>query len=71
MTSPCNGSQELKRREQIRDETVEIVNRETRAWDTKDVALLISVFHTDMVWAVARNSSVARSDGLGDGHGPL
>src|ERR1700686_825965 len=50
MTSPCNGGQELKRREQIRDEIVEIVNRETRAWDTKDVALLISVFHTDMVW---------------------
>jgi ketosteroid isomerase-like protein len=50
MTSPCNGGRELKRREQIRDEIVEIVNRETRAWDTRDVALLISVFHTDMVW---------------------
>ena len=29
----------------------EIVDRETRAWDTKDVALLLSVFHPDMVWA--------------------
>jgi SnoaL-like domain len=29
----------------------EIVNRETRAWDTKDVSLLLSVFHPDMVWA--------------------
>jgi ketosteroid isomerase-like protein len=28
----------------------EIVNRETRAWDTKDVELLLSVFHPDMVW---------------------
>ena len=29
----------------------EIVERETRAWDTGDVALLLSVFHPDMVWA--------------------
>lgn len=28
----------------------EIVNRETRAWDTQDVELLMSVFHPDMVW---------------------
>ena len=28
----------------------EIVNRETRAWDTQDVELLVSVFHPDMVW---------------------
>lgn len=28
----------------------EIVERETRAWDTKDVGLLLSVFHPDMVW---------------------
>jgi ketosteroid isomerase-like protein len=31
-------------------EITEIVNRETRAWDTKDVSLLISIFHPDMVW---------------------
>ena len=31
-------------------EIEEIVNRETRAWDTKDARLLISVFHPDMVW---------------------
>jgi hypothetical protein len=31
-------------------EITEIVNRETRAWDTQDVNLLISVFHHDMVW---------------------
>jgi ketosteroid isomerase-like protein len=28
----------------------EIVDRETRAWDTGDVELLLSVFHPDMVW---------------------
>ncbi len=31
-------------------EIEEIVNRETRAWDTKDARLLISIFHPDMVW---------------------
>ncbi len=28
----------------------EIVSRETHAWDTRDVDLLLSVFHPDMVW---------------------
>ncbi len=28
----------------------EIVARETRAWDTKDADLLLTVFHPDMVW---------------------
>lgn len=28
----------------------EIVDRETRAWDARDVDLLLSVFHPDMVW---------------------
>lgn len=31
-------------------EIEEIVNRETRAWDTRDAGLLLSVFHPDMVW---------------------
>lgn len=31
-------------------EITEIVNRETRAWDTQDVNLLISIFHPDMIW---------------------
>ena len=31
-------------------EIEEIVNRETRAWDTQDVNLLITIFHPDMVW---------------------
>ncbi|PYO76929.1 MAG: hypothetical protein DMD67_07375 [Gemmatimonadetes bacterium] len=28
----------------------EIVNRETRAWDTQDAGLLVSCFHPAMVW---------------------
>jgi ketosteroid isomerase-like protein len=28
----------------------EVVERETRAWDTQDVELLLSIFHPDMVW---------------------
>jgi hypothetical protein len=31
-------------------EIVEIVNRETKAWDTQDVNLLLTIFHPDMVW---------------------
>ena len=34
----------------VEEQIAEIVNRETRAWDTKDVELLLSVFHPDMVW---------------------
>jgi ketosteroid isomerase-like protein len=40
----------VKPRAEVEKEIAEIVNRETRAWDTKDVALLITVFHPDMVW---------------------
>jgi ketosteroid isomerase-like protein len=35
---------------EIEQEITDIVNRETRAWDTKDVELLITIFHPDMVW---------------------
>jgi hypothetical protein len=28
----------------------EMVDRETRAWDTQDVDLLMTIFHPDMVW---------------------
>jgi ketosteroid isomerase-like protein len=34
----------------LRQEIEEIVQRETRAWDTQDVDLLLTVFHPDMVW---------------------
>ncbi len=33
-----------------RQQIEEIVNRETRAWDTQDIDLLMSIFHPDMVW---------------------
>jgi ketosteroid isomerase-like protein len=34
----------------IRKQIEEIVDRETRAWNTQDVTLLLTVFHHDMVW---------------------
>lgn len=34
----------------------EIVNRETRAWDTQDVNLLMTLFHPDMVWVWPRTA---------------
>jgi hypothetical protein len=34
----------------VRSEIEEIVDRETRAWDTGDVDLLLTVFHPDMAW---------------------
>jgi ketosteroid isomerase-like protein len=33
-----------------REQIEEIVNRETHAWDTRDVDLLMTIFHRDMVW---------------------
>lgn len=35
---------------EVRAQIEEIVDRETRAWDTQDLDLLLSVFHPDMVW---------------------
>jgi ketosteroid isomerase-like protein len=32
------------------NEIKEIINRETRAWSEKNLQLLLSVFHPDMVW---------------------
>ncbi len=36
--------------DEVEAEIREMVDRETRAWDTKDAALLLSIFHPDMVW---------------------
>ena len=36
--------------EEIKTQIQEIVNRETRAWDTQDIDLLMSIFHPEMVW---------------------
>jgi ketosteroid isomerase-like protein len=32
------------------NEIVEIVERETRAWDAQDIDLLMTIWHPDMVW---------------------
>lgn len=37
--------------EDITLEIRELVDRETKAWDTQDADLLVSIFHPDMVWA--------------------
>lgn len=34
----------------LKAEIQEIIDRETKAWDTQDVELLLSIFHPDMVW---------------------
>ena len=34
----------------IKEQIESIVNRETRAWDTQDVDVLMTIFHPDMVW---------------------
>ncbi len=34
----------------------EIIERETHAWDTQDVKLLLTVFHPDMVWPWPKHS---------------
>jgi len=47
----------VKSADAIRDEIVEIVNRETRAWDTKNADLLLSIFHPDMVWPWPKTAS--------------
>lgn len=38
------------------NEIREIVNRETTAWNTQDVDLLLTIFHTDMVWPWPRTN---------------
>jgi ketosteroid isomerase-like protein len=35
---------------QVEREIEEIIHRETRAWDSKDADLLLTIFHPDMVW---------------------
>ena len=41
---------------EIRKQIEEIVNRETRAWDTQDADLLMTIFHYDMVWPWPRTA---------------
>lgn len=37
-------------------EIAEMVDRETKAWNTQDVNLLITLFHQDMVWPWPKTS---------------
>ena len=38
-------------------EIIEMVNKETKAWDTQDINLLLSIFHPDMVWPWPKTST--------------
>lgn len=38
-------------------EIMEMVNKETKAWDTLDTNTLVSLFHPDMVWPWPRTST--------------
>ncbi len=40
----------------VKAEIEEIVTRETKAWDTQNVDLLLSIFHPDMVWPWPKTS---------------
>jgi ketosteroid isomerase-like protein len=40
----------------VEQEIEEIVNRETHAWDTQNVELLLSIFHPDIVWPWPMNA---------------
>ena len=46
----------MKDKHGIKKEIEEIVDRETRVWNTKDIALLLTIFHPDMVWPWPRDS---------------
>ena len=43
--------------EGIEQEIEEMVHRETRAWDTQEVDLLLSIFHPDIVWPWPRTAT--------------
>ncbi len=43
-------------KEQAIHQIEEMVNKETLAWNTKDVELLISLIHPDMVWPWPKNA---------------
>lgn len=40
----------------VRCQIEDMINRETRAWDSQDVDLLLSIIHPDMVWPWPRTS---------------
>jgi ketosteroid isomerase-like protein len=48
--------QELKDNMDVKQQIEEMVYRETHAWDTQDVNLLMTLFHPDMVWPWPRTA---------------
>lgn len=46
---PCLQQESAMTSDRV-SEIEEIVNRETRAWDTQNADLLMTIFHPDMVW---------------------
>ena len=46
----------LKEKADVISEIEEMVNKETLAWDTKNVRLLLSLLHPDMVWPWPRHA---------------
>jgi ketosteroid isomerase-like protein len=42
--------------DKVKDKIKEIIDLETRAWDTQDVDLLMTIFHQDMVWPWPRTA---------------
>jgi ketosteroid isomerase-like protein len=41
----------------VQDEIQAMVDREARAWDSKDAQALVSLFHPDMVWPWPKDSN--------------
>ncbi|TXT53973.1 MAG: hypothetical protein BAJATHORv1_100058 [Candidatus Thorarchaeota archaeon] len=41
----------------IEREIQDMIDRETKAWDTKDLSILMSLWHPDMVWPWPKNPS--------------
>lgn len=46
----CFGDTSAERCAKIKKEIQKMVDRETKAWNTEDVSLLLSIFHPDMAW---------------------
>jgi hypothetical protein len=42
---------------QVEEQIIEIINRETQAWDNQDIEKLMSLFHPDMVWPWPRTAN--------------
>ena len=50
---------------------IEIINTETEAFDTKNIELLLSIFHPDMVWPWPPKWRCAQSFRMGNALGSI